>query len=306
MASHTPIAELFRSPSSPLPPPHLDQSTSSPPLSFSRASHRTSVSIQPHDDPFSPRLVYTPELDGQEEEDWSRISMESTGRVEVGLEVPRREVRRSPSFLKSLWDKRRISRSSSTSSFQSLKNKISNPILDQPPPRVGPLHPRASLVPLEEATNTFNFHAKTDREEEEEEENGEGTRNGRLSPLSAATSYPSGTQSLRVKPTTIRPSILEPPSDQTQPNLLRRHSRTIHKSASFNDGMGTIPPTDSQKALAILGESTVMARNGKPVERLTGASRTLDQRFKAIADRCCCSQVSVRVCTRRNKNLASP
>ncbi|GAA5826786.1 hypothetical protein JCM5353_003234 [Sporobolomyces roseus] len=271
MASHTPIAELFRSPSSPR-PTHLHQSTSSPPLSFSRASHRTSVSIQPHDDPFSPRLVYTPELERQEEEDWSRISMESTGRVELGLEVPRREVRRSPSFLKSLWNNRRISRSSSISSFQSLKNKISHPILrtDQPPPRVGPLHPRASLVPLEEATNTFNFHAaKTDREEEEEE-NGEGTRNGRLSPLSAATSYPSGTQSLRVKPTTIRPSILEPPSDQTQPNPLRRHSRTIHKSASFNDGMGMIPPTDSQKALAILGESTVMGRNGKPVERLTG------------------------------------
>jgi len=205
--------------------------------------------------------------------------MESTGAI--GMSVPRREVRRSSSFLKSLWDKRRISRSSSISSFRSLKNKISNPILrtDQPPPRTGPLHSRASLVPLEEATNTFSLHAGTVREEEEE---GEGMRNGRLSPLSAATSYPSGTQSLRIKPSTARPSILEPPSNRDQPNLLRRQSRTIHKSASFNDRMGMVPPTDSEKALAILGESRVMDRNGKAFERVTGAHKLLSQRYHGM------------------------
>jgi len=113
------------------------------------------VSIQDDEDPFSPFPTTSDPTQEEKEEDddeWMRVSEDSLGELGEGEGESRdfggepvRTIRKSPSFLKTIWDKG-LSRSSSVSSFHSLKSKISNPILKTEPPRVGPLRSRASLV----------------------------------------------------------------------------------------------------------------------------------------------------------------
>ncbi|GAA5870276.1 hypothetical protein JCM16303_001947 [Sporobolomyces ruberrimus] len=272
--TRTPIAELYRSrhPTSPTP------SSSSP---HSHATRRTSVSIQPDEDPFSPFTIPTTEPNLEEDDEWTRVSEDSIGlperegggEGEEGQESTR-TIRRTPSFLKTLWDKR-SSRSSSVSSLRSLKKRISNPILKTDPPRVGPLRSRASLVSFGDTTRTFS-PPNSVREEEDDagdlSETPEGTiLSDRLSPPPTA-SYPSGSQSLGIRRSRQRASILGHtqlsqtigPSGPRTP----QPSRTLTRSYPFD--VGELPPTDSPKAFAILVGPRVTEKNKKAVERLTG------------------------------------
>lgn len=125
---------------------------------------RTSVSIQVDEDPFAPchkwqKMVVEEggqrgeEIQvqglhtaggrgGEEEEDWMRISEDSFGPALVdGLQEKAesevavtslggvKTIRKSPSFLMTIWNKRLTATPDSSSPFRSLKSKISNPTL---------------------------------------------------------------------------------------------------------------------------------------------------------------------------------
>ncbi|GAA5908326.1 uncharacterized protein JCM6883_004348 [Sporobolomyces salmoneus] len=279
--ARTPISNLYRSHHS-----ATTSSSSSPP--DQHATHRTSVSIQPGEDPFSPVRAATFEPSSAsasegDEDEWMRISEDSVGPAEVPEEEEQpepqyerggRTVKKRPSFLKDLWDKR-LSRSNSVSSLQSLKNKISNPILKTEPPRVGPLRPRASLVSFGEATMTYNASNSVKEEEEERDEPAKDSPQF-LSPPNNA--YASGTQSLPIKRDARHLSLLGPLENLNQtinPSSLRPlSSHTIAKSASFDSGQ--LPPTDSPKAFALLVGSKGKEKKNekKPVEKLTGFRRS--------------------------------
>lgn len=118
----SPIPELYRSQAS-----TLSTSASAPDL---RKFHRISVSIQPDEDPFSPtthEVAAAEAAQADSDDDWARVSEDSIGFNELGEaegglggQDSMRRIGRKPSFLKDLWD-RRLSRSSSVSSLQSVK-----------------------------------------------------------------------------------------------------------------------------------------------------------------------------------------
>ncbi|GAA5949535.1 hypothetical protein JCM3765_002695 [Sporobolomyces pararoseus] len=271
---------------SPLSPSFGSSSSTSPP--HFQTSHRTSVSILDHEDPFAPFSSYQQpteqEEEREEEDEWMRVSEDSLGEGRMGTEAeegkresgnqPVKTMKRSSSFLKTLWDKR-LSTSSSTSSFPSLKAKISNSILKTEPPRVGPLWPRASLVSFGDATASPDRQdfLKEEAREDSEKQNCEGSRtepsSDSLSPPSF-DSYPSGSQSLRLRSTKPRASFLQPSNlNQTiGPSGLRtRQPQTLARASSFD--VGELPPTDSTKAFSLLVGPKV-TQNKKEVERLTG------------------------------------
>jgi hypothetical protein len=239
------------------------------------------VSIQPDEDPFSPLAIHLEQAEQEAEageEEWMRVSEDSIGVSEgeggaySGLAVPEKVVRRSPSFLKTIWDKK-LSRSTSVSSLQSLKNKISNPILRTDPPRIAPLRSRASLVSFGEATTISNMHQSVQEEEGEMEDTqhaANSTRSDWLAPPSF-TSYPSGSQSLRSKSPVTRNSVLDHPScnQALGPGGRRlRKPQTLKKSASFD--VRALPPTTSAKAFTLLGGAASSREPRRKAERPAG------------------------------------
>ncbi|GAA5850170.1 hypothetical protein JCM8547_001029 [Rhodosporidiobolus lusitaniae] len=245
-------------------------SASSPGLSSSssgrqsRSTHRTSISFKPSDDPFAPSSIFQEHLQEEPEDDWRRISEERPSqengkamrveqtRVWAGhSEATKENPQRRPSFLKSLLHRQRPRRA--RSSLQLSSADISSPILSptSPPPRVGPLRTRASLVSFGDITAT-NY---------------------------SGFSYPSGSNSLRGRPSSssVRPGLDGAFDNQQQPAHSRSNTVRIdaHPPLAGSlrrpaSAMELLPPTASSKAFSLLGGPRLTEENRKAVEKLTG------------------------------------
>ncbi|GAA6063842.1 hypothetical protein JCM10212_003589 [Sporobolomyces blumeae] len=300
----------LRSSRTPSPLPPISDPSSPPSRQPSRAdcrsppvSHRTSISIQPDDDPFAPAGEETgywteravePDLERHGEaadSSWMRVSEEFGGQDEREStdwtqQVPdARAIKRSPSFLRSLWNKTRHSTTSrtistarlrshsaasstrsglrSSTSFEVIKKpRISGPIVrpDQAPPRTGPLRERAELVSVGDVTGTLSLYAaKTTNEPSTWRGGGDSRRD---SHAHRDSTYPSGSQSMRVKATSNRVSILDPVDGDARPLV---NSRSVSRASSYGD-LGRIvdenrAPTRSKKALSILGLESIVPRS---------------------------------------------
>ncbi|GAA5844574.1 hypothetical protein JCM3766R1_002665 [Sporobolomyces carnicolor] len=249
----SPIPELYRSQAS-----TLSTSASAPDL---RKFHRTSVSIQPDEDPFSPtthEVAAAEAAQADSDDDWARVSEDSIGFNELGEaegglggQDSMRRIGRKPSFLKDLWD-RRLSRSSSVSSLQSVKHTISNPILKTDPPRVGALRSRASLVPISHVNgNPISIKEEDDIQTDSDQR---GTRG--LSELGG----PLGADSASLGTTKPRDPSGAPPSE-------------------VRGG----PPTNSRKALAVLLGAGAMPKDQAARSSLSNVVETAPRQVAAFA-----------------------
>ncbi|BGP28915.1 hypothetical protein JCM10296v2_000651 [Rhodotorula toruloides] len=178
----TPIAELHARPHSAClePSPSQPVQSTTPPdsaissLRASRATYRTSVSLQPDADPFAAGTVAHDEEEGEIEGSRNAISQVTTS------PPPRSNgpLRRTSSFFRSLVSSTRPKPRRARSSILLSSSAISSPLPLDPPPKVAPIRTRASLVQVGVLAQMV------------EEQAGSGW-NG------TGTSYPSGSTSLR-------------------------------------------------------------------------------------------------------------
>ncbi|GAA5923028.1 uncharacterized protein JCM15063_003503 [Sporobolomyces koalae] len=271
-----------------MPEPYFASPTRPGRATASPATHRTSVSIQPGEDPFSaPTICFTDEATTDAfDEEWIRVSQDSYRTPESVLAEAEeqfrpdlgKKLRKRPSFLKgSLWNNR-LSRSSSVASLRSLKNKISTPILREEAPRTSPMIPHASLVSIEGVTVTDRDQTVSERGPREDNQ----PRMVTLAP--PASRHLSRTQSLHVQSSQPRVSIESTLNQTIGPSGVRRRTtRTLAKSASFDSAAMTV--NNSRRTLNLMAKTGETTEQGdtRHEEDLRPVSSASISQYSAVA-----------------------